>query len=612
MSAYEFDGVVQHRDSSGTLTSLYFNTDGNQPTPATGRYRKRLSQPLSIAQHLWGEARTRGPRQVEHGGIELANGDGRLDSLYSLSFDDCPYTLSARGEMAAATFLGRLGQPEFSPESVSFPVRDLAYTLARPLLTSRYAGTNSGGLGIEGTASDLKGRIKPAVVGIVKNWAPLCVNDSQRIYQVSVWQLQSGWSLTPYVRRVTVTAGISRVIGDFTSGATSATISSIDTATNVVTFTAAHGISTGTAVNARVTGGSLPTISTGSLLSTTQYYLRSVSSTTATLHPTQTDANNNTNAIDFTGTGSGTMTIAANRTAEGCYDWCNDATSGAFIRLGTEPDGMVTVDVTNPVTTLNVAVPIPATGNAVSALCRYLMVQGGFPVGGGFAIASSLTAAGEAATCGMVIDDNRTTLDAVNEIASCVCAGWYFSTSINSVNMRQLSDPSAASSNGTIVQRQVVSIQRVTSGDDDAGVPAKRVVVEYARVYQVMDPADVASSVTLADRNYVGKEYRQATADTTVGTLTTQWPGAAEIVVRTNLATETAAQALADQLRDLYQVRRDLFAITVAAHVAAGWNAGRVITVTHQRYGLSAGVKMLILGLKHDYAAGTTTIWGWR
>ena len=104
--------------------------------------------------------------------------------------------------------------------------------------------------------------------------------------------------------------------------AIAATISSVDTTTDVITFAAAHGRATGDAVKVRAVPGA--TLDTGLSASTT-YYLRSVSSTTATLHPTAADASGNTNTINITAQGSGTRHLIATPASPNEHDIWSDA-----------------------------------------------------------------------------------------------------------------------------------------------------------------------------------------------------------------------------------------------------------------------------------------------
>lgn len=84
-----------------------------------------------------------------------------------------------------------------------------------------------------------------------------------------------------------------------------ATISSINTSTEVITTTANHGWVDGTRVRMSVTGGALPT----GISSSTDYYVDSLSSTTLSLYPTLADCLAGTNKIGFSDTGTGVLTL---------------------------------------------------------------------------------------------------------------------------------------------------------------------------------------------------------------------------------------------------------------------------------------------------------------
>lgn len=87
---------------------------------------------------------------------------------------------------------------------------------------------------------------------------------------------------------------------------TSIAVSGIDTGTEQLTATA-HGLTTADDVLLHVsTGGALPA-ATPTLSTTARYYVRVIDANTVTLHPTAADATNNTNTINFTGAGTGTL-----------------------------------------------------------------------------------------------------------------------------------------------------------------------------------------------------------------------------------------------------------------------------------------------------------------
>jgi hypothetical protein len=72
-----------------------------------------------------------------------------------------------------------------------------------------------------------------------------------------------------------------------------------------MTFAVPHGFTTGDQVQATTNGGILPQ----PLVAGTNYYVRAVNSTTVTIHPTSSDALNDTNPINLITSGSGTNSL---------------------------------------------------------------------------------------------------------------------------------------------------------------------------------------------------------------------------------------------------------------------------------------------------------------
>lgn len=119
-----------------------------------------------------------------------------------------------------------------------------------------------------------------------------------------------------------------------------ATVSSVDTGTETITTTATHGFTTGDAVRVRVTPGG--TIIAG-LSASTIYYARAPSTTTLTLHPTSSDASGNTNTVNLTSAGSGTIHIIGTPTSPREGDIWHDTAlktykGGATVRVADSVD----------------------------------------------------------------------------------------------------------------------------------------------------------------------------------------------------------------------------------------------------------------------------------
>jgi hypothetical protein len=186
--------------SDGTTTSFYVSTDrfvtGTSDTPASTAFDTRVIQPGSIGFHVYSDGRTGGASRLELGEIVLANNDGELDSWLDYSFDgrevvirsgesgaypaDFPVVLRATVESLEATW-----------SKIIIRLRDKQWMLRLPVLTTTYAGNNSLPDGLEGTADDLKGKVKPKVYGKVLNVSPPCVNTSKLTYQVNSGAISS-------------------------------------------------------------------------------------------------------------------------------------------------------------------------------------------------------------------------------------------------------------------------------------------------------------------------------------------------------------------------------------------------------------------------------------
>jgi hypothetical protein len=76
-------------------------------------------------------------------------------------------------------------------------------------------------------------------------------------------------------------------------------------------------------------------------------------------------------------------------------------------------------------------------------------------------------------------------------------------------------------------------------------IPVQRVIVGYRRYYRTVDPTDLDSTKTLAERKDYCQDYRFATAHD--APTVTQEPEAAEITILTNIDTDADAQAFADE-----------------------------------------------------------------
>ena len=111
-----------------------------------------------------------------------------------------------------------------------------------------------------------------------------------------------------------------RAVGPITAGAI---VASINTTTEEITTTLAHGILTGQSVSVS-TGGTFPASTPSLTGGTANYYVRSVSGTVLKFYATAADANANTNPINFTGTTwTGTFLVGHKG-----WEWVSEADGG--------------------------------------------------------------------------------------------------------------------------------------------------------------------------------------------------------------------------------------------------------------------------------------------
>jgi hypothetical protein len=200
-------------DAAGTTSAFYVSTDrfitSGSDTPAHTAFDPRVVVPGSIGFHVYSDGSTGGQSRLEVGEIVLANADGELDSWLDYSFDGREVVIRS-GETGAypaafpAVLTATVESLQATWDKIIIRLRDKQWMLRLPALTTTYAGNNSLPNGLEGTADDLKGKVKPKTYGKVFNVSPPCVNTSKLTYQVNQGAVASidavydnGVALTP-------------------------------------------------------------------------------------------------------------------------------------------------------------------------------------------------------------------------------------------------------------------------------------------------------------------------------------------------------------------------------------------------------------------------------
>jgi hypothetical protein len=604
-------------DAAGALTVFRYATQGytSQPadTPASTHYEGRVIQPGLMARNMHGDRRTFGPPDVGYGLIELNNADGGLDTLLSYGFDGQTCKVR-RGDSEAAysafttVFQGTMDQLSIGMERLTVRMRDGLQNLTIPVQPLKYAGDNTLPDGVAGVAEDLKGKPYPICWGYVYNATPPCVNTSRLIYQIH--RANYGGAITNdatnginralavYDKRVALAQGAEKTYAQIIAAAATLTFT-VTSLPNDELTTSAHGYTTGDGVSVAVTGGTLA----APLSNSATYYARVVSATVVTLHPTKADALANTNRINITDVGSGTQSISNNRPAAGNFDYCYD-TTGVFFRLGSTPAGAITFDAVHPSCNSD-AVKATAPGEIA-----YLLARGG--------MASTPTMGNSEPSfirsAGIYISEERDLLGAMDEV---LAANGLFLMYVVTDNgyitlyySGQLGTSAVPGKAQTITEAQIVDIERVTLADANEGIPVWRVNLGYRKNYTPMVDADLASAVTQADRAWLVNEWRAVSAEDSNVKL--QYPNARELNRNSLFTSSTHAATEASRLLTQYKARRDCFVVTIHASLAQTMDINDYVTLTHARFGLSAGVLFYVIGVQPNFADETVTLTLWK
>ncbi len=212
---------AQAHDGTG-LVDLHYGAPGwtTRPsdTPAHKTFASRIQNAGNFSLQAFAAGRTGGRSSVGYGRVALINSDGGLDALARYGWGR--RITVRRGLVDGLTypaypaawnivFRGIVEQAEVSRDLVALLIRDRQAEIAdKPLSTVKFAGNNILPSGVEGVATDLKGKVKPWLYGPAENVPVPCCNTSRLIFQVSQGAL--AFISAVYDRAATITAGVAR------------------------------------------------------------------------------------------------------------------------------------------------------------------------------------------------------------------------------------------------------------------------------------------------------------------------------------------------------------------------------------------------------------------
>ena len=187
--------ITGYSSASSTTVTSYFATQEfvskAADTPAHLAFWARLKQPGRILRTIFDDGTTGGRSTTDFGLVTITNPDGALDSLLDYAYDSRQIKLrygSTSLEYPSGwteIFTGVAEQASYDLDVLEWRIRDRQLCLELPVQTVRFAGTNVGPAGYEGTADDIGGTEKPRGWGHVINVAPAPINEPRHVYGVN-------------------------------------------------------------------------------------------------------------------------------------------------------------------------------------------------------------------------------------------------------------------------------------------------------------------------------------------------------------------------------------------------------------------------------------------
>lgn len=164
------------------------------------------------------------------------------------------------------------------------------------------------------------------------------------------------------------------------------------------------------------------------------------------------------------------------------------------------------------------------------------------------------------------------------------------------IGLKKFDYPNIATANDF----ELRSLERIVTNDDGRGVPARRITVNYLKMWTVQDKDAMASGLSDATKEFYGREYRSVTVENPNPGIVEQFPEAVELVFNTVLNKEGDALQLANLLMGIYGVPRQMYnaVARLTTPLAQAIDLGDTVRVWYNRYGLDNGKDFVITGLR--------------
>jgi hypothetical protein len=291
----------------------------------------------------------------------------------------------------------------------------------------------------------------------------------------------------------------------------------------------------------------------------------------------------------------------------GTYDYyLGSGSDGAYFRLGTAPDNVVTCDATQGAA---------ASNRTAAQIFKQILLDQGIASGDINATAITAVDTANSSVIGIWsgIEDLRVG-DILDQVISSIGGYWTISGTGEFIIGRLIAPTGTA--NRTIKQYEILGsdqpVERLRSKASDKGLPAWRVVFNYQPNYTVQVGGDVVAAVAKERRNRLAAPWLSVVSeDSAVKTkflLSPEKQAYSLIDSASDAATEAA------RLQVLYGTRRDFLRLAMATDQLAGvdMQIGLVWELVYDRYGLDAGKKFILTGVTQMFGMNRTILelWG--
>lgn len=311
-------------------------------------------------------------------------------------------------------------------------------------------------------------------------------------------------------------------------------------------------------------------------------------------------------ALTFDADFASSALLLAATIAGGEYGTC---LAEGYIRLGSTPSGVVTVDVQGDnAGTLGAS---GYTSTAADIIRKIVTTKSDFTdpdeiETGSFADLNTATSA----VVGIATRVDPVPAAAVlDRVAGSVGAFIDF-TRNGRLRVARLVDPSTATSSDTIT-----SIERDFSAAS-ADVPAHTIKLGYKRYWETLTGEEVATSVDDDIRFDYGEPHRFVVDDSASAAVLVLHPSAATYEVETLLDVSADATTEATRLLSLYSPSRHVYEVVAHSKLFA-YELGDVVTLQVPRYDLTSGKKFVVIGIREaPWQSGdhenkvALTLWG--